>query len=446
MLLPPHPYAASLTADLPLYRRTSSLVLAVGHAAAAAPPELLLPRADSLAQGALLPPAAAATTTHLQTSVAQAFALLAAAVHGPGTLAARDTMLDHLLGYLKPPPSSVDADRRAAAVRRRRAVIDAAARLAALPPAPPADLSEKLVTALGEQLEAEAAAEVAESDVEAEDLPDEGLDDTAAELGVGAAALLISLLGHDGGNASHLHDGPAALPALLAPSLDLARSPATPRRLLALDVTARLLARACEGPPSNNGPPSARAERAARTAAAASAAAPAPATISAAWSAFVTPPGQAAASAVSDGASPPDALGSLVGSLLPRTADPHPQVRRHAAGSLLALLHLRPRSTAASETEQAAHTEAVASLQLCCAASELQPRLEAQRRLSPALCALLPPPALRAAARVLVGGLADEWRGAAVRSPASNPLCTMRRLPLSTHPFTALFHRRPASL
>ena len=59
----------------------------------------------------------------------------------------------------------------------------------------------KLVTALGEQLEAEAAAEVAESDVEAEDLPDEGLDETAAELGVGAAALLISLLGHDGGNA-----------------------------------------------------------------------------------------------------------------------------------------------------------------------------------------------------------------------------------------------------
>ena len=247
----------------------------------------------------MLPPAAAATTTHLQTSVAQAFALLAAAVHGPGTLAARDQMLDHLLSYLKPPPSSVDADRRAAAVRRRRAVIEAAARLDALPRAPPAELSEKLVSALGEQLEAEAAAEVAESDVEAEDLPDEGLDETAAELGVGAAALLISLLGHDGGNASHLHDGPAALPALLAPSLDLARSPATPRRLLALDVTARLLARACEGPPSNNGPPSARAERAARAAAAASAAAPAPATISAAWSAFVTPPGQAAAAAVS---------------------------------------------------------------------------------------------------------------------------------------------------
>ena len=84
------PLPASLTADFPLYRRTSYLVLAVGHAAAAAPPELLLPRADSLAQGALLPPAAAATTTHLQTSVAQAFALLAAAVHGPGTLAARD--------------------------------------------------------------------------------------------------------------------------------------------------------------------------------------------------------------------------------------------------------------------------------------------------------------------------------------------------------------------
>ena len=103
--------------------------------------------------------------------------------------------------------------------------------------------------------------------------PDEGLDDTAAELGVGAAALLISLLGHDGGNASHLHDGPAALPTLRAPSLDLARSPGTARRLLA-HVTARLLARACEGPPSNNGPPSARAERAARTAAAASAAAP----------------------------------------------------------------------------------------------------------------------------------------------------------------------------
>ena len=53
---------------------------------------------------------------------------------------------------------------------------------------------------------------MAESDVEAEDLPDEGLDETAAELGVGAAALLISLLGHDSGNASHLHDGPPRSP------------------------------------------------------------------------------------------------------------------------------------------------------------------------------------------------------------------------------------------
>ena len=323
-------------------------------------------------------------------------------------------MLDHLLGYLKPPPSSVDADRRAAAVRRRRAVIDAAARLAALPPAPPAELSEKLVSALGEQLEAEAVAEVAESDVEAEDLPDEGLDETAAELGVGDChALLISLLGHDGGNASHLHDGPAALPALLAPSLDLARSPATPRRLLALDVTARLLARACEGPPSNNGPPSARAERAARTAAAASAAAPAPATISAAWSAFVTPPGQAAASAVSDGASPPDALGSLVGSLLPRTADPAPASatarRRLSPGAAPPPPSLRRgERDRASRARRSRRVSAALLRRFGAAAS-----LEAQRRLSPALCALLPPPALRAAARVLVGGAGRRmaWRG-----------------------------------
>ena len=246
---------------------------------------------------------------------------------------------------------------------------------------------------------------MAESDVEAEDLPDEGTgrDRRRARLARLPASSLCSA--HDGGNARS-HAAPPRCPRCSRASLDLARSPATPRRLLALDVTARLLARACEGPPSNNGPPSARAERAARTAAAASAAAPAPATISAAWSAFVTPPARPSPTTVVDGASPPRRPRVSGGVAAAADGGSRAQVRRRAARrassrsstSALVLHGERDRASVA-------HAEAVASLQLCCAASELQPRSSrpngGSRRRSARCCRRppsAPPPACWSAA------------------------------------------------
>ena len=75
---------------------------------------------------------------------------------------------------------------------------------------------------------------------------------------------------------------------------------------------------------------------------------------------------------------------------------------------------------------EAAHAEAVAPLQPCCTASELQPRLEAQRRLSPARCAPLPPPALRAAARRAGRRASRRMAGAAAACVALNSICCIR--------------------
>ena len=441
----------------------ATILLCIGHAASRATPSLLLPRAELLAATALLPPAKDARGLVLRVSAASAFELMAAALFAaakaaedsrglpplPGGVAAgfpgnlpgdgwmpewrgleaRHEMVEVLLGFLEASGGAVQEGAQELVI----SACSACSLLVSLPPAPSPQLAERLLRAIVEHMHA----------------PPESGADAEAEGSVGlltgsCGSLLEALLS--------LRLPATALFPLLGALLPLCHSLQPHERLRAVHLAARLLARELElragkapaAADTGMHPTAAAAlhqgQDALNVKLAATVAAEEPSVLEA-WRLFVStapttaePVDAAAASAEAWGG--PTALGDAIGMVLPRSCDPDAAVRRGAARCVMSLLQLAvdPARLAAEEAgepsrggltegeRREAVGEAVDALQACCASSELQPRLEAQRRLVPALQAVLPAAALQQLVRTLVAGLAAEWHGAAAACVALNGL------------------------
>jgi hypothetical protein len=440
----------------------ATILLCIGHAASRATPSLLLPRAELLAATALLPPAKDARGLVLRVSAASSFELMAAALLAaakaaeggglppppggvapgfPGSLPgdgwmpewrgleARHEMVEVLLGFLEASSGPVQEGMHELVV----SACSACSLLVSLPPAPSPQLCSALLRAVVEHMRAPP-----ESGAEAE------AEGSVDQLTGACGSLLEALLS--------LRLPATALFPLLGALLPLCHSLQPHERLRAVHLAARLLARELElragkapaAADTGTHPTAAAAlhqgQDALNVKLAATAAAEEPSVLEA-WRLFVAtaPTAAEAVDAAAGGAEAwggPTALGDAIGMVLPRSCDPDAAVRRGAARCVLSLLQLaadpaRLAADEAGETSRGGLTEgesreavgeAVDALQACCASDELQPRLEAQRRLMPALQAVLPAAALQQLVRTLVAGLAAEWHGAAAACVALNGL------------------------
>ena len=440
----------------------ATILLCIGHAASHATPSLLLPRAELLAATALLPPAKDARGLVLRVSAASAFELMAAALLAaakaaeggglppppggmatgfPGSLPgdgwmpewrgleARHEMVEVLLGFLEASGGAVQEGAQELVI----SACSACSLLVSLPPAPSPQLCGALLRSVVEHMHAPP-----ESGAEAEA---EG----SVDLLTGACGSLLEAL-------LSLRLPATALFPLLGALLPLCHSLLPHERLRAVHLAARLLARELELRAGKAPAAAGTGTHATASAAlhqgqdalnvklAATAAVEEPSVLEA-WRLFVStapttaePVDAAAGSAEAWGG--PTALGDAIGMVLPRSCDPDAAVRRGAARCVMSLLQLAvdPARLAAEEAgepsrggltegeSREAVGEAVDALQACCASNELQPRLEAQRRLVPALQAVLPAAALQQLVRTLVAGLAAEWHGAAAACVALNGL------------------------
>jgi len=453
----------------------ATLLLCVGHAASRASPSLLLPRAETLASASLIQPAREARGATLKASAAAAFELFAAAMHAAAQpeagseaaaaavaasargLEGRNEMVEVSLKFLEEQAVLTADELRPL----RRSCFAACALLVALQPPPPPALCSALLRAVVEQTRA--APDPADADDHDDDHDHDGDGDGASDGGARVCGKLLEAM-------LALRLNATSLFTLLGALLPLAHSLHAHERLRALHLASRLLSRELQlrSGRASDAPAAANNADAARSVLDGDSTAPQPlplssagtvpgsqqVSITAAWRNFVsTEPaldgplladsgGESGGGGDPQGWGGPTALGDAIGMVLPRCADPDGRVRRFAAQCVMALLHLaaptarlegsagaagggpadKEASAPASAEQLEAQGEAAAALQLCCESDELQPRLEAQRRLVPALQSLLPAAALQQLVRTLVAGLAAEWHGAAAACVALNGL------------------------